>query len=100
MRVGDTLYSIARQFGTTVDAIMAANRLNSTRIWVGEQLIILPPGQAVTPYPPVSTYVVQPGDTLYSLARRYGTTVQAIARANGLHSPNIYVGQRLRIPSP
>ena len=46
-----------------------------------------------------STYVVGWGDTLSSIARRYGTTVTAISQANGLHNPNlIYVGQRLAIP--
>ncbi len=44
-------------------------------------------------------YVVRRGDTLYSIARRFGTTVDAILRLNGLTNPNvIYVGQRLRIP--
>lgn len=43
-------------------------------------------------------YVVQPGDTLSSIARRYGTTVAALAYANHLANPNhIYVGQRLAI---
>jgi len=45
-------------------------------------------------------YVVQPGDTLYSLARRFGTTVEALKEANGLQSDLIQVGQRLRIPTP
>jgi LysM repeat protein len=42
---------------------------------------------------------VQPGDTLYSIAVRYGTTVQALVVANNLSSPNlIYVGQTLNVP--
>ena len=44
-------------------------------------------------------HVVQPGETLYSIAYRYGTTVQAIAQANGIANPNqIYQGQKLVIP--
>jgi LysM repeat protein len=43
-------------------------------------------------------YNVQPGDTLYSIASRFGTTVQAIMQANNLTSPFVYVGQRLFIP--
>src|SRR5436190_23604762 len=45
------------------------------------------------------SYIVQRGDTLYSLARRFGTTVDALMRLNNIANPNqIYVGQRLRIP--
>ncbi|MEX1018555.1 MAG: LysM peptidoglycan-binding domain-containing protein [Litorilinea sp.] len=46
-----------------------------------------------------NTYTVRKGDTLSKLARHYGTTVHALARANGIHNPNrIYVGQRLCVP--
>ncbi|GBF10865.1 MAG: LysM peptidoglycan-binding domain-containing protein [Tepidibacillus sp.] len=45
------------------------------------------------------TYIVQPGDTLWAIAARFGTTPQAIMQANGLTDPNLlYVGQRLIIP--
>lgn len=53
------------------------------------------------PCPPgaVITHVVQPGDTFYKLARRYGTTVEAIMRANpGVDPMNLQVGQTIRIP--
>lgn len=43
-------------------------------------------------------YIVQPGDTLYEIATRFGTTVDAILRANRLQSPMLYVGQMLFIP--
>lgn len=91
---GDTLYSIARRYGATVDAIMRANRLSSTWIYVGQRLTI----PVATP-PPMTIHVVQRGDTLYSIARRYGTTVTAIQAANRLRSTTIYVGQRLLIPT-
>ena len=57
---------------------------------------------AATPTPAARTtvYVVQPGDTLFSLARRFGTSVQAIMAANGLANFNIRVGQQLTIPTP
>jgi LCP family protein required for cell wall assembly len=45
-------------------------------------------------------YIVQQGDTLFSLARRYGVTVEDIQRANQLADDNIYVGQQLLIPTP
>ncbi len=48
--------------------------------------------------PPQTTYTVQFGDTLFSIARRFGTSVQAIMQANGLTTTNIRVGQQLIIP--
>ena len=108
VRRGETLYSIARRYGTTVGAIMRANNLRSYTIYVGQRLTIPVSGSsryAAAPGPaqPTGTsstyYVVQPGDTLYSIARRFGTTVWAIARANGIANPNsIRRGQRLIIP--
>lgn len=106
VRTGDTLYSIARQFGVTVQALMQINGIyNPHYIQVGQRLIIPRPGD-VTPIPPTPwppqpnpiVHIVQRGDTLYSLARRFGTTVQAIAQWNHIVNPSrIYVGQRLII---
>ncbi len=94
---GDTLYSIARRYGTTVQAIARANGiLNPSLIYVGQVLCI--PGPAPLP-PSGGYYIVQRGDNLYRIALRFGTTYQAIAAANNLWNPNyIYVGQRLFIP--
>jgi LysM repeat protein len=58
------------------------------------------PTATPTSQPQPTIYVVRQGDTLYSIARRYGTTVQAIMAANGLTNNNIYVGQQLYIPTP
>jgi LysM repeat protein len=105
VRRGDTLYSIAARHGTTAQAIARANGLaNANYIYVGQRLII--PG-ASSPAPGASAssagtqvYTVRPGDTLAAIAYRYGTTVWAIASANGLANPNyIYPGQTLRIPA-
>lgn len=100
VRRGDTLYSVARRYGTTVSAIMQANGLqNANRIYVGQRLVI--PGATLAPSfsPSGSVHVVQRGENLYRIALRYGTTVQALAAANNLSSTSlIYVGQRLVIP--
>jgi LysM repeat protein len=86
---GNTLYSIARWYGTTVEAIALLNRIpNPSLIYVGQQLTI--------PRPYNTVYIVRWGDTLYSIARRYGTTVEAIAARNNIANPSlIYAGQRL-----
>lgn len=61
---------------------------------------VYPPPGPVSPAPPGRCdYIVQPGDTLYSIGRRYGLSVDALAQANGLYDPNyIYVGQCLVLP--
>jgi tetratricopeptide (TPR) repeat protein len=64
-----------------------------------QQLASGMPTPTPTPEPQYFTYVVRRGDTLYSIARRHGTTVQAIMAANGLSNYNIYVGQWLYIPT-
>ena len=94
---GDTLTWIACRYGTTVEAIKSANGLRSDFIYAGQRLMI-PAGQP-SASGQVRYHVVQPGDTLTTIAVAYGTTVEAIVQANGLPNPNyIWVGQRLRIP--
>ncbi len=97
VQAGENLFRISLRYGTTVQALMRANNLTGTTIYVGQRLVI--PGSVVPPAGPSFTYVVKRGDTLYSIAWRFGTTVAAIARLNGLVNPNhIYVGQCLQIP--
>lgn len=93
---GQTLEGIARWYGVDMWSLARANGLaNPNYIYVGQRLTI----PASTPIVPTGTYVVQPGDTLYSIARRYGVTVWAIAQANGIYNLSwIYVGQTLVIP--
>jgi lipoprotein-anchoring transpeptidase ErfK/SrfK len=92
---GDTLFAIAARNGTTVEALVRANALpNPNFIYAGQRLFI--PTASPEPLPVSSIYVVQPGDTLSSIARRAGTAMDTILRANGLVNPNfIYSGQRL-----
>lgn len=100
VRRGDTLYSIARRYGTTVNALVQANGLrNPNRIYVGQRLVISGAAAASSPPLPGFVHVVQRGENLFRIALRYGTTVQALARANNLSNTSlIYAGQRLVIP--
>ena len=98
---GDTLYSIARRYGTTVEAIAAANGItNPNLIRVGQKLTIPTSGSpAPPPSPGEKTYVVQPGDNLFRIALRYNMSYLYLASYNGISDPSrIYVGQVLRIP--
>jgi len=95
---GETLFSIGQAYGVSWEALAEANGLSYPYwIYVGQELVIPEAGE-VTPVAG-QVYVVQYGDTLFSIAQAYGTSVEALAEANGLTYPyTIYVGQRLVIP--
>jgi len=106
---GDTLSRIAARYGTTIQHLMSANGLSSSRILAGRTLRVpcsarqtasaSPPVPQVSKGVPGATYRVRPGDTLSGIALLYHTTVQAIMGGNGLTNPHhIYAGQVLQIP--
>jgi LysM repeat protein len=103
VKSGDTLFSLAQRFGTTVSDIALQNNIvNPSQIFVGQTLTICPQGEVPSPPPPsdCTPYTVERGDTLFSIAARFGTTVQAVAQANNITNANlIFVGQKLCIPS-
>ncbi len=127
VRSGDTVYDLSRLYGSSTDAIIDANGLDEEGlIFVGQQLVIpvrIPNPATVTPtptplVPPTAApdnggvggpgvvpgvgeviYIVQPGDTLSVISRRYNTTVATLAQVNGIVNPNIIrVGQQIRVP--
>lgn len=98
---GDTIYSIARKFNTTVNEIAALNNITDPNmLQVGQRLLI----PRIPPFPrpderDTMVYTVRPGDTLGDIAYRFRTTVQTLARINRITNPDmIRVGQRLLIP--
>lgn len=119
---GDTMQAIARSYGVTIDSIAHANNIaNPDRLMPGDILTI--PGVAPLFLPALqsamtessntdearlvptdievggATHTVAPGENLYRIALRYGTTVAALSAANGIGDPTrIYVGQVLTIP--
>jgi len=99
---GETLYSIARAYGVSPQAIANANGITvNDWVYAGTRLNI--PSGTTTAAPattPSGYYTVRAGDTLFSIASRFGTTVVAIASANNLPANGIlYVGWSLKIPS-
>ena len=100
VRQGETLFSIARRYGTSVEAICAANGIaDSARIYAGQRLVIPTSNVSAAPAAAGATHVVRAGENLYRIALRYGTTVAALARLNGIRNPNrVFAGQRLIIP--
>lgn len=94
---GDSLYSIAKKFDTTVDSLKKLNNLNSTLIDIG-QILVISKGSESTETPK-NTYTVQRGDSLYQIANKFNTTVNEIKALNGLTSNLLSIGQILKIPS-
>lgn len=87
---GDTLFSIANTFDTSIQALTEANELESSNLVVGQALVIPIIGQY---------YFVQSGDSLYSIAQKFNTSVEMLARINEvLPSATLPVGLRLYIP--
>ena len=87
---GDSLWNLAREHGTTVAELMAANDLRSERLSLGQVLRL--PGSE-----PSISYTVQPNDTLYDIARHHGVSVEALQAANALRGTTIRPGQELTI---
>ena len=97
---GDTLFALASRYNTTVPAILAANPgLDPNRLFIGQQICI--PVPAPAPACPGFVHTIVAGDTLFVLASRYNTTVQAILAANpGLDPNRLFIGQQICIPVP
>ncbi|MCL1964302.1 MAG: LysM peptidoglycan-binding domain-containing protein [Firmicutes bacterium] len=93
----ETLYDIARKFGITLQELMDYNHLSDyTPIYPG-MILQIPPA---APQPPANTiYTVQRGDSLWSIAQKFGVSVENIMYMNNLVSPILCVGQQLVIPA-
>lgn len=100
IKKGDTLYSIAKKYGVTVQDIVTTNTLANANVIKIGQVIKIPGKTSAAPTQPTTLkYTVKAGDTVYSIAKKHGTTVQKIASANKLNAAYlIKVGQVLTIP--
>lgn len=102
VREGDTLFSIAQRFGVSVEAIQRWNDLESTNVKTGQALRIRPVSASRTASEAASdsTYTVRKGDTLFSIAQRFGVSVRTLQSWNDLEGASIQVGQTLRVRPP
>ena len=86
---GDSLYSIARKYSTTIDKIKDLNNLTTNLLSIGQVLLIPTDTNLET------TYTIQKGDSLYSIAKKYNTTVDRLKQLNNLKSNLLSIGQIL-----
>lgn len=108
VKSGDNLYKIANAYGMSVDELIELNNLNSTALSIGQVLkvkqnyysgISLGSKCYGTGYkePSYLTYTVKRGDNLYTIARKYNTSVDNLIELNNLTSNNLFIGQILKI---
>ena len=93
---GDTLWSIAKKFNTSVSELKRANGLISSTLLLGQTLIIPVKEEEVITE---NVYVVKSGDTLYKIAQNYDTSVNELINLNKLTSTALSIGQVLQIPT-
>lgn len=110
VKKGDTIYSIARNNNISVDTLVSDNSLSNNNLTIGQVLKIRTPKEDVVEecfgpnYTPPQdtntiTYIVKRGDSLYSIANKYNTSVSTIKILNNLSSNSLSIGQSLKIPS-
>lgn len=102
VRRGETLSSISRRYGTTVAAVQGWNGLRGSAIQAGRRLTIFTTRPATARATAGSagerlTHLIRRGETLSSIARYYGTTVEAVQASNGLRGSTIRAGRRLTV---
>ena len=97
VKSGDTLYSIARKFGISVNELKDKNNLSSNTLSIG-QILNIPTSEPIVPEIK-DTYTVKSGDTLYSIARKFNITVDELKQANNLITNTLSINQELVIPT-
>lgn len=105
---GDSLYSIANAFDASVQDIIDWNNLDNDFLQIGQELIVVDPGNGEDPEEPDpdleepedNIYIVQSGDYLYRIANDFGITVDNLIDWNNLESNSLFVGQELIVVDP
>ena len=101
VKKGDSLWKIANEYNVSVNDIINLNNLTSNILQVG-QVLLIPVTTTRPPEPPImeTTYTVQRGDSLWSIANKFNTTVEKLRAVNNLTTDILQIGQILTIPSP
>ena len=94
VKQGDSLWSIAKKYNVTVNELKNINNLSSNLLSIGQNLII-PDKEEVSS----EDYVVKKGDTLYSISKKYNTSVDNLKSLNNIKTDTLSIGQVLKIPS-
>ena len=98
IKEGETLSALAKKYGTTVGDIMRLNGMNTdSKLFVGEKVKIPGAGETVAAAGIAKTHVVEKGETLYQLGKKYGVTVNQLRDWNNITGNNIQVGQTLKV---
>ena len=97
VKKGDTLYSIARRYDTTADNIKKLNNLKTNNLSIGQKINIPETYTTNITLPNYTNYIVKKGDSLYSIAKNNGITVDTIIKDNNLSSNTLKIGQVLKI---
>jgi peptidoglycan endopeptidase LytE len=96
VKPGDSLWKLAKQYRTSVKEIKSANHLKSDRLIIGQRLYI--PEKTVTvKASSTKTYTVKPGDSLWTVARKFNMSVSELKALNGLKKDSIYPNQVLKV---
>lgn len=99
---GETLYAVSRKYDISVETIMQLNDLNSSDLFLGQKLIVnssvaienLP---NIPPVDEITIHVVEPGDTLYGISKKYDVSVDAILDMNNKDNINLEIGEKIRV---
>ena len=96
---GDSLYQIAKKYNTTIEKIKTLNNLTSNSLSIGQQLYIPTSEAEQESTQSKNTYIVQKGDSLYQIAKKYNITVDELKKINNLNTNTLSIGQILNIPN-
>lgn len=94
VKAGDTLFGIAEQYEVSVQQLRTWNNLNSDQLSIGQQLVIKK--QSVNDTSGI-THTVEPKETLFSISKKYGVTIEELKQWNNLSTPTLAIGSTLKI---